>query len=145
MSVDVQAEVSIAKPRADVSEFMFEPKNDRLWMTGFTKIFPLQAGPLVKGAKVERMGSFLNRQFAAIYFVTSADPGRAVEMTTDEPFGMKFSYELSDDGGGTKVRLRIRSFGELRFNLPVPIFKKAVQEKLYDEAKRLKRHLENGV
>lgn len=142
MSVDVKAEVTIARPRPEVAGFMFDPKNDRLWMTGFTKIFPLQSGTLVKDARVERIGSFLNRQFSAIYVVNSAEEDRSVEMITDEPFDMKFGYQLDDDGDGTRVRLRIQSFGELRFNLPVPIFKKAVEDKLNEEAKRLKKCLE---
>ncbi|MBK7706610.1 MAG: SRPBCC family protein [Acidobacteria bacterium] len=145
MSVDVQAEVVIARPREVVAGFMFDPKSDRLWMTGFSKVFPMQSGPLVKGAKVERIGAFLNRQFSAVYFVTDAEEGKFVEMTTDEPFEMKFRYELADEGeGATRVRLRIQSFGELRYSLPIPMFKKAVDEKLTEEAKRLKKRLEEG-
>jgi hypothetical protein len=114
-------------------------------MTGYSKVFPMQAGPLAKGAKIERVGTFLNRQFSAVNYVTAVEDARFVEMTTDEPFAMKMTYELADEGDQeTRVRLRIQSFGELRFNLPVPIFKKAVAEKLADEAKRLKKHLEEN-
>lgn len=144
MSVDVQSEVVISRPRAEVAEFMFDPKNDRLWMTGFTKVFPLQSGPLVKGARVERIGSFLNRHFSAVYVVNSAAEGKSVEMVTDEPFNMKLIYELDDEGDATKVRLQIQSYGELLFKTPIPIFRKAVEEKLNEETKRLKRHLESG-
>ncbi len=145
MSVDVQTEVVIARPRETVAEVMFNPKCDKLWMTGFSKVFPMQSGPLVKGARVERIGAFLNRQFSAVYFVTAAEDGKFVEMTTDEPFEMKMSYELDDEGdGATRVRLRIQSFGKLRFSLPVPIFRKAVDEKLAEETKRLKKHLEEN-
>ncbi len=143
MSVDVQSEVVISRPRTEVAEFMFEPKNDRLWMTGFSKVFPLQSGPLVKGARVERIGSFLNRQFSAVYVVNSAVEGKSVEMVTDEPFNMKFIYELEDDGDATRVRLQIQSYGELLFKTPIPIFRKAVEEKLNEETKRLKRQLES--
>ncbi len=142
MSVDVQAEISIARPQEAVAEFVFDPKNDRLWMTGFSKVFPLQAGPLAAGARVERIGSFLNRQFSAIYHVTAAEPGRSVEMTTDEPFEMKLRYEVEGNGDASVVRLRVQSFGELRFKVPVPIFRKAVDEKLNEELRRLKKHLE---
>ena len=143
MSVDVQAEIVIDRPRAEVAEVMFNPKCDRLWMTGFTKVFPLQPGLLEAGFKVERIGAFLNRQFSAMYFVTKAEAGKFVEMTTDEPFEMKFRYELEDDGPESSlVRLRVQNYGELRFNLPIPLFKKAVDEKLNEDLRRLKKHLE---
>ena len=144
MSVDVHAEAIISRPRDEVAEFMFDPRNDRLWMTGFTKVFPLQSGPLVKGAKIERIGSFLNRQFSAVYVVNKAEAGKSVEMITDEPFSMRFRYFLEDEGDATRVRLQIQSFGELLFKTPIPIFRKAVQEKLDDEVKRLKRQLESA-
>lgn len=144
MSVDVQSEVVISRPRYQVAEFMFDPKNDRLWMTGFIRVFPMQSGPLVNGARVERIGSFLNRKFSAVYVVNKAEEGKSVEMVTDEPFNMRFRYDLSDDGDATRVRLQIQSYGELLFKTPIPIFRKAVEEKLNEEAKRLKRYLENG-
>lgn len=142
MSIDVQAEISISRPQEAVAEFIFDPKNDRLWMTGYSKVFPLQAGPLAVGGRVERIGSFLNRQFSAIHHVTAIDPGRSVEMTTDEPFSMKLRYEVEGSDGGSVVRLRIQSFGELLFKVPIPIFRKAVDEKLNEELRRLKKHLE---
>ena len=34
MAIDVQVEVLIRRPRADVAAFMFDPTNDAIWTTG---------------------------------------------------------------------------------------------------------------
>jgi hypothetical protein len=48
MSVDVRAEVLIERPHEKVAEVMFNPKSDKIWMTGLTIVFPLTAGNFCK-------------------------------------------------------------------------------------------------
>jgi hypothetical protein len=100
---------------------------------------------LKKGSKVERVGDFLNRRYSANILVINAEENKFVEMSSNEPFEMKVRYELSDEGAGTKVKLRIQSIGEHEYkNMPAPLFAKAVNEAVASDLKALKKHLENG-
>lgn len=143
--IDVQAEITIAAPRAKVAEFMFDPKCDKLWIGGLTNVFPLTSGRLRKGAKVERIGSFMNRQFTSTVIVIADEPERMLELSADEPFEMLIKYELSDASEGTLVKIRIKSVGDIPFNAPASVVSKAVLDNLNRDLKSLKKLVEQNV
>ena len=145
MSVDARAEVVITRPREEVAAVMFDPKRDKLWIGGLRNVFPRSSGLLSKGAKVERVGDFLNRRYSANILVTDSEPNKFVELSSDEPFEMKVRYELSDATEGTLVKLRIQSIGENEYKqMPAAIFAKAVNDAARADLQALKKHLENS-
>ena len=145
MSVDAKAEVLIARPREEVASVMFDPKCDKLWIGGLKHVFPQSSGLLKQGARVERVGDFLNRRYSANVVVISAEPNKFIELSSDEPFEMRVTYELADEGDGTRVQLRIESIGENEYKqMPAAIFARAVNEAVNSDLRALKKHLENG-
>jgi hypothetical protein len=145
MSVDAKAEVVIARPRSDVAAVMFDPKCDKLWIGGLKHVFPQTSGLLAKGAKVERVGDFLNRRYSANVLVINAEPEKFVELSSDEPFEMRVRYELSDADGGTRVKLQVQSIGENEYRqMPATLFSKAVNDAVRSDLQALKKHLENS-
>src|SRR5262249_52559533 len=145
MSVDAKAEIVIARSREEVASIMFDPKCDKLWIGGLKHVFPQTSGLLKKGAKVERVGDFLNRRYSANVLVINAEPNKFVELSSDEPFEMKVRYELADADGGTRVKLRVQSVGENEYRqVPATLFAKAVNEAVQSDLASLKKHLENG-
>src|SRR3954470_21991513 len=145
MSVDAKAEVVIERPREEVASVMFDPKCDKLWIGGLKNVFPQTPGNLKKGAKVERVGDFLNRRFSANVLVINDEPNKFVELSSDEPFEMKVRYELADAENGTLVKLRIQNVGENPYTqMPTAIFAKAVNDAIKSDLQKLKRHLENS-
>lgn len=146
MSVDAQAEVLIERPRKDVAAVMFDPKCDKLWIGGLVNVFPLTPGLLRKDSRVEHVGDFLNKRFSAMILVTKDEPGRMLEMSANEPFELKIRYQLDDvDGGGTKAKVRVQSIGEVEYQLPAALLNKAVSEKITNDLKKLKKHMEGGA
>src|SRR6185369_8532066 len=98
---------------------------------------------LKKGSKVERVGDFLNRRYSASVLVIEAEPNKFVELSSNEPFEMKVTYELADEGEATRVLLRIQSIGENEYKkMPAAVFAKAVKEAVNSDLKTLKKHLE---
>ena len=84
MSVDAKTEVVIARPREEVAAVMFDPKCDKLWIGGLRNVFPQTSGLLSKGAKVERVGDFLNRRYSANVVVIANEKNKYVELSSDE-------------------------------------------------------------
>jgi len=145
MSVDAKAEVVIERAREEVAAVMFDPKCDKLWIGGLRNVFPQTPGQLKKGAKVERIGDFLNRRFSANIVVIADRPNEFVELSSDEPFEMKVRYELADAENGTLVKLRIQSIGENQYQqMPAALFAKAVNDAIKNDLQNLKRHLEKN-
>jgi hypothetical protein len=146
MTVDAKAEIVIERLRADVANVMFDPKCDKLWISGLKNVFPQSSGLLKKGAKVERVGDFLNRRFSANVLVVNDEPNKFVELSSDEPFEMRVRYELDDIENGTLVKLRVQSIGENEYRMvPAAIFAKAVNDAVTTDLRTLKKHLENST
>lgn len=143
MSVDAKAEIVIECPRDEVAAVMFDPKSDKLWITGLTNSFPQGPGLMEPGLKFERVGTLLGRYYSCMYLVTRNDDGKVVEIAADEPFQMKIRYELSDEDKWTKASIRIQSIGETEYTLPPASLNKAIQEWIAGDLKRLKKRLEN--
>jgi hypothetical protein len=145
MSVDARAEIVIERPRKDVAEVMFDPKYDKLWITGLTNCFPQSPGLMRQGLKFERIGTLLGRHYSCQYEVSRSDGESFAEFAADEPFQMKVRYDLADTDGGTLAKARIQSIGENEYKLPAPALNKAVAEWLTGDLKRLKKRVEDGV
>lgn len=145
MSVDAQAEVVIARPRKDVAAIMFDAKQDKLWLTEVKEVYLLTAGTLKKDSRIQRIGTLLSKYYDANILVTRDEPEKMLEMAYNEPFHFKLRYDLADtEDGGTRVKMRLQSAGETPYNMPASQLTKAIQEKLANELKRLKNHLENN-
>jgi hypothetical protein len=145
MSTDVKVEVAIARPRAAVAAFMFDPRNDATWTTGVLEAHPRQQGRLRAGARVERVAKFLGRRFAYEYEVTAASGDDFVEMSVTEPFPMHIRYELADaPDGGTLAR--IHATGEARgfFRVAAPLLNPMVRRSIAADLKKLKECVERS-
>jgi hypothetical protein len=144
MSVDAKAEITIDRPRSEVAAVMFDPKCDKLWITGLTNVFPHAPGRLESGSKVERVGTFLGRNYSTVYQVTRAEDEAYAEIAADEPFQMKIRYELGNAGEGTLAKIRIQSIGEKEYQIPPSALNRAVQDWITGDLKRLKKRVEEN-
>lgn len=141
MSIDVQTEILIQRPCAEVAAFMFDPRNDAIWTTGVVECRPLTDGPLRTGSRVERISKFLGRQFGYQYEVVAADE-RFVQMHVNEPFPMEIRYELEVRPEGTLTRIRAQGDATGFFRLASPLMSKMVRRNITNDLELLKKHLE---
>lgn len=142
MAVDVNGQITVSRTRREVAEVMFNPKYDKVWISGVVNAFPLTPGKLTKGSRVERVGDFLNKRFSSVFEVIRAEDESFVEMSSEEPFQLKVRYSLSDAEDGTLVEIRLQSVGELPFSMPATMLSRAVKEMISRDLKRLKKLVE---
>ena len=142
MAIDVQTEVLIRRPRGEVAEFMFDPKNDAIWTTGVVECRPLTDGRLRAGSKVERVTKFLGRQFGYTYEVVDAAADDFVEMKVEQPFPMQIRYELVVAPEGTLARIRAQGDATGFFRLAAPFMSRMVRRNITNDLETLKEYLE---
>jgi hypothetical protein len=142
MAIDIVTEVRIRRPRAEVAEFMFDPRNDSLWTTGVVESRPLTEGRLRPGSRVDRVSKFLGRRFGYQYEVSAAEGDRSVEIRVAEPFPMQIRYELEDAAGGTLARIRASGEAEGFFKLAAPMMSRMVKRNITNDLETLKEYLE---
>lgn len=142
MGIDIQTQVTIQRPPAEVAGFMFDPRNDAIWTTGVIECRPLTEGPLRAGSRVERVTKFLGRQFGYTYEVVDADGERFVEMRVEQPFPMQIRYELEDAPGGTLARIRARGDATGFFRMAAPFLGRMVRRNITNDLETMKEYLE---
>ena len=142
MSVDVQREVAIRRPRTAVAAYMFDPRNDTQWTTGVVESRPLSEGRLRPGARVERTSAFLGRRFSYVYEVAAADDDRSVDLTVAQPFPMHIRYELEDTADGTLARIRAHGEAKAFFRVAAPLLNTMVGRNIGKDLALLKQQLE---
>ena len=109
-SVDVETEIVIARPRAEVAAFVGDPSNATRWYTNIKSVEWQSPKPAVVGSRIAFVARFLGRTLSYIYEVRESVPGeRFVMSTADGPFAMETTYTWRDaPGGGTSMSLRNR-------------------------------------
>jgi len=76
----------VARPRAEVASFMFDPANDMAWTTGIVSSRPEQPGRLQVGHRVVRTAKFLGRTFDYLFEVLAAEHDSFDHMKVDKLF-----------------------------------------------------------
>lgn len=143
MGIDIQTQVLIQRPRAEVAAFMFDPRNDAMWTTGVIECRPLAEGPLRPGVRVERISKFLGRRFGYEYEVVAADEEGFVEMRVAQPFPMHIRYELEEAcAGGTVARIRAQGDAGGFFRMAAPLLGRMVRRNITNDLETLKEYLE---
>ena len=146
MAVDVQTEIEIARPRAEVAAYAADPANATEWYENIERVEWRTEPPLAVGSRVAFVARFLGRRLAYTYEIAELAPGeRLVMRTADGPFPMETTYVWEDvAGGGTRMLLRNRGepsgFSKLAGVVMAPAMRRANGKDL----RRLKAILEGG-
>jgi uncharacterized protein YndB with AHSA1/START domain len=136
MSVDVTAEVRIARDAQRVWDYMTDPVNEPEWIGGLKESRLAGDPPLRVGSRVERVAGFLGRRIEYVNEVTELDPPDTLDMrSVKAPFPMRITYTLEGGGEATTVRNHVRGGG---MRLLSPFVKRNIQRDL----ERLKEILE---
>jgi hypothetical protein len=144
MAIDVETEITIARPRAEVAAYASEPGNATEWYANIESAEWETPRPLAVGSRFAFAARFLGRRLAYVYEVKELEPGeRLVMATTDGPFAMETTYTWADDGdGATLMRLRNRGEPSGFSRLAAPFMAPAVRRANRKDLARLKRILE---
>jgi hypothetical protein len=150
VSVDVRPVVSVARTRADIAAYLFDPAHDLEWTGGITasrRDRPDRTGPLREGESVTRTARFLGRTFDYGYVVTRHQRDRLLEMRVDRPFPMLVRYELRDAGGTpeqpmTEVAIHATGSPGRFFAWATPVLRAQVRRSIAADLGRLRRTLE---
>jgi uncharacterized membrane protein len=146
MSVDVQTEIEIARPRSEVASFASDPDNATSWYQNIKSVEWKSPKPLTIGSRVAFTAQFLGRRLAYTYEVREMIPGeRFVQATAEGPFPMETTYSWEDTpAGGTRMRLRNRGEPAGFSKLAAPLMASAIRRANSKDLARLKAILETG-
>jgi Polyketide cyclase / dehydrase and lipid transport len=144
MAIDVETEITIARPRAEVADYASEPDNATAWYANIERADWQTPRPLAVGSRFAFVARFLGRRLAYVYEVKELEPGERFVMATSEgPFAMETTYTWADAGdGATLMRLRNRGEPSGFSSFVAPLTAPAVRRANRKDLARLQRILE---
>lgn len=113
MAVDVQTEIEILRPRAEVAAFATDPANTTRWYANLSEVSWETEPPLRVGSRLAFVAQFLGRRLSYTYEVVEHVPGeRFVMQTAQGPFPMRTTYSWTDTDTDAGTRMVLRNDGE---------------------------------
>jgi Polyketide cyclase / dehydrase and lipid transport len=146
VTVDVQTEIEISRPRSEVALYASDPDHATCWYQNITSVEWKSPKPLRIGSRVAFVARFLGRRLAYTYEVKELVAGeRLVQSTTEGPFPMETTYTWEDSpAGGTRMTLRNRGEPSGFSALAAPMMSSAMRRANQKDLARLKTILETA-
>lgn len=144
MAVDVETEVTIERPRAEVARYAADPDNVPSWYENIESVAWETEKPVAVGSRIAFVARFLGRKLEYTYEITTYDPDEKLVMRTAEgPFPMETSYRWNDaPGGGTVMSLRNRGEPAGFSKIVAPLMAAAIRRANKKDLALLKKTLE---
>lgn len=144
MAVDVETEIEISRPRAEVASYAADPGNVPAWYENIERVEWRSEPPLALGSRIAFVASFLGRRLEYTYEVRELVPGKRLVMgTVDGPFPMETTYTWTDaPDGGTRMSLRNRGEPSGFSRVAAPMLAGAMRRANRKDLATLKRILE---
>lgn len=144
MPVDVQTEIVIERPRAEVARFAEDPARAPEWYVNIRAGEWKTPPPLRIGSRLAFVAQFLGRRLAYTYEVTDYAPAERLVMRTSEgPFPMETTYQWETlSSGATRMSLRNRGEPSGFGKVAAPLMAAAMRRANRKDLARLKSLLE---
>lgn len=144
MSVDVETETTIDRPRAEVAAYATDPANAPEWYANIGSAELETPLPLAVGSRMRFAARFMGRRLVYTYRVEELVPNERLVMRTDEgPFPMETTYSWADAGpDATTMTLRNRGEPAGFAKIGTPLMEAAMRRANRKDLIQLKRILE---
>jgi uncharacterized protein YndB with AHSA1/START domain len=143
VAVDAQVETVIHRPREVVAAYAADPTNAPEWYSNIQSVAWRTSPPVRVGSRMEFVAHFMGRRIVYTYEVAEFVPGeRLVMRASDGPMAMETTYTWTDEGGGTRMRLRNRGGPSGFAKFIAPVMAAATRRATSKDLARLKEILE---
>jgi uncharacterized protein YndB with AHSA1/START domain len=147
VTVDVECEATIPRPRTEVAAYASDPDNTTSWYANIEAVEWETPRPLAVGSRLAFIASFLGRRLTYTYEIRELVPGERLVMSTAQgPFPMETTYTWLDaDDGATRMTLRNRGEPAGFAKIAAPVIARAMRRAMTKDLRRLADILQHPV
>ena len=144
MTVAIETEIEIARPRHAVAAYAVDPDNATSWYENIRTVEWETQRLLAVGSRIAFVAEFLGRTLSYTYEIKElAADERLVMSTAQGPFPMETTYRWEDaHEGATRMKLRNRGEPAGFKRLAAPLLARAMRRANQRDLHRLKQILE---
>ncbi|AEI41997.1 SRPBCC family protein [Paenibacillus mucilaginosus] len=145
--IDVQTEITIHRPLAEVEAYTADPDKAPEWYVNIHSAEWRTPRSVAAGAQIAFKARFLGRELSYVYEIVEYIPGQKLMMRTAAgPFPMETTYEWEAlSGGATRMKLRNRGTPAGFSKLLAPLMRPAMEKANRKDLDRVKGILEGTL
>jgi hypothetical protein len=140
--IKASGKISISASAKDVAGVAFDPARDSEWLSGVINSKLMTDSGLAEGSKILKQAEYFGKRYEAEFDVLEFVEDRLLRLRTAVPLEFEIIFKLGDHGGGTEIEMSLVSLGKLPVALPEFIVKRALEESIGRDLKKLKRIIE---
>jgi carbon monoxide dehydrogenase subunit G len=141
--IKVKHSTVINRPLREVFAFVADPENNAKWQEGLVESRLESPGPVVPGAKITDVRSFLRRRVESKLEVIAYEPNREFSLKViSGPLLFAIKQTFESVAGGTRIDIVAEGEPGGFFKLAEGMVKKQLESQLAGDAARLKNGLE---
>ena len=141
--IEVRATAAIAKPAAEVFDFIADMSNNPRWQKGMQSCEWTSDGPIAVGSTYDQVAGFLGKEIRTSFKVTEFDAGERIRIeSTSGPLQLDIVRSVEPNGtDASTVSAVIRGDSSGLFRIADPIMKFMVNRSVQADYKRLEQLL----
>jgi uncharacterized membrane protein len=141
--MDVRVSTKVNRPAWEVFDYISDPTNDPVWISGITSAQLLTDLPVGRGTRVKRVAKFLGRTINYVLEISDYQSGALISMRSVQvPFPMEVDYRLRPAGDATESEIRVGGGTGGFYRLATPLMEAQVRRSLKKDAASIKAILE---
>jgi hypothetical protein len=143
--IKASGKISIKAAAKDVAGLVFDPTRDAQWLSGVITSKLISGSSLAEGSKILKQAEYFGKRYEAEFDVLEFQENRLLRLRTSTPLEFEIVFKIDDDDGGSEIEMSLVSLGKLPIALPEFIVKRALEESIGRDLKKLKRIVETAA
>jgi hypothetical protein len=130
--------ISIDSSPATVAGIVFNPERDSEWLSGVLSAKVVTGDGIAVGTRILKKAEYFGKRYDAEFEVMEFEPDKRLRLKTDVPLAFEVILQISGDGSRSELEMALVAVGKLPIALPEFIVKRALEESIGRDLKKLK-------
>lgn len=127
-----------------VAQVVFDPTKDSQWLSGVLSSDFSEGSDLRVGSKISKKAEYFGKRYDAEFEIVEFQKDELLRLRTEKPLPFEVLFKLERVAAGTEFEMSLAALDKLPVPLPEFIVKRALEESISRDLKKLAGILESG-